>query len=166
MVNIPCSPIKIWGKSVMRFLSYDRTYKQTNKQKFLLFICRYLNKKMPSMQKLKLWICSMFLISRTRLDQDQSLSRICSTVSTALTFFTGKNLLIFQYSFFLGFWQLLKVRMLHEKVLTHFKDFIWFDSPFILMLILIIKKKNIFYTYLGIELRSMFTNVIRTPHSR
>ena len=28
-VDLPSSPIKIWGKSVKRFLSYDRTNKQT-----------------------------------------------------------------------------------------------------------------------------------------
>ena len=27
--TFPCSPIKTWGKSVKRFTSYDRTYKQT-----------------------------------------------------------------------------------------------------------------------------------------
>ena len=31
-VDLPSSPIKIWGKSVQGFLSYDRTKKQTNRQ--------------------------------------------------------------------------------------------------------------------------------------
>ena len=31
-VVLPCSPIKIWGKSVKVLLSYDRTYKQTNEE--------------------------------------------------------------------------------------------------------------------------------------
>ena len=30
-VVLPSTLIKIWGKSVKRFLSYDRTYKQTNR---------------------------------------------------------------------------------------------------------------------------------------
>ena len=28
---VPSSPIKIWGKSVLRFIRYDRAYKQTNR---------------------------------------------------------------------------------------------------------------------------------------
>ena len=39
-VVLPSSPIKIWGKSVQWFLSYDRSYKQqttNNKQMLLLF---------------------------------------------------------------------------------------------------------------------------------
>ena len=44
-VGLPSSPIKIWGKSVQGFLSYDRTNKQTerwqtDKQSLQLYICR------------------------------------------------------------------------------------------------------------------------------
>jgi len=35
------SPIKIWGKSVQGFPSYDRTYKQTNKYRLQLYMIRY-----------------------------------------------------------------------------------------------------------------------------
>ena len=35
---LPSSPIKIWGKSVYGIKSYDRTYKQTNRQTDILYI--------------------------------------------------------------------------------------------------------------------------------
>ena len=43
-VGLPSSPIKIWGKSVQGFLSYDRTnkkkQKKTDKQRLQLYIFR------------------------------------------------------------------------------------------------------------------------------
>ena len=36
-MGLPSSPIKIWGKSVHGFLSYDRTDKQTDKQRCQLY---------------------------------------------------------------------------------------------------------------------------------
>ena len=44
-VGLPSSPIKIWGKSVLGFLSYDRTNRQTDKQRLQLYIYRYWNPK-------------------------------------------------------------------------------------------------------------------------
>ena len=42
-MGLPCSPIKIWGKSVqVFFLSYDRKNKQTDKQRLYLNIYRYI----------------------------------------------------------------------------------------------------------------------------
>ena len=35
-VVLPCSPIKIWGKSVKRFLCYYQLNKQTNKDYYFI----------------------------------------------------------------------------------------------------------------------------------
>ena len=40
-VPLPSAPIKILGKSGQGFLSYDRTNKQTDKQRLQLFIYRF-----------------------------------------------------------------------------------------------------------------------------
>ena len=37
------SPIKIWDKSAMGFLSSDRAYKQTNKDYYFIYIDLYIN---------------------------------------------------------------------------------------------------------------------------
>ena len=41
LVILPSLPIKFWSKSVSGFLSYERTSKQTNKQRLQLYIYRY-----------------------------------------------------------------------------------------------------------------------------
>ena len=41
-VFLPSSPIKIGGKSSNWFLSYDRTYKQTNRDYYFIYIYIYL----------------------------------------------------------------------------------------------------------------------------
>ena len=43
-VLFPCSPIKIWGKSVKVLVRFNRTYKQTNKHPSIDYNLLYINK--------------------------------------------------------------------------------------------------------------------------
>ena len=49
-MGLTSSPIKIWGKSVQGFLSYDRTNKQTPRQTEITTLYLYIDRKRKCLQ--------------------------------------------------------------------------------------------------------------------